>query len=403
MILGVAVGYACHLAVGDLKATAGVFSIVADVFLRLVRMIIAPLVFTTLVSGVANMDDRKSLGRIGLKTLTWFAAASLASLSIGLLLANLTHPGIASSLSRPSPGAETHLAPPSLNWQDFVVHIFPRSLFEAMAGNDIMQILIFALFFGVALGELDNEPGRRIRETIDGVQEVMLRVTNAVMWFAPVGIFASLAAVVTLQGLSVLLTYGRLIGSFYLALACLWTVLLIAGGAVLNRRVLDLVKLIRAPMMLAFSTASSEAAYPLMLERLQRFGVKRQLLGFVLPLGYSFNLDGSMIYQSFAAVFIAQAFDVHMSLNQQITMLLVLMVSSKGMAAVPRGSLAVITATLPMFGLPEAGVMLVMGVDQFLDMGRTATNVLGNSVAAAVLARWENELASPEPVPTGVS
>jgi Na+/H+-dicarboxylate symporter len=267
-----------------------------------------------------------------------------------------------------------------------------------MASNSIIQILIFSLFFGTALGKVNGDSGRFLRQAIDGLLDVMLRITNTVMSFAPLGIFAALVAALAVQGLAVLVTYGKFIGSFYVAMASLWAVLFLAGYVVLKRRMFGLIRLVREPMMIAFSTASSEAAYPTMIERLQRFGIKKHLVGFMLPLGYSFNLDGSMVYQSFAAVFIAQAFNVQMTLGHQIIMLLVLMISSKGMAAVPRGSLVVLAAISPTFGLPEAGVLLVMGIDQFLDMGRTATNVLGNSIATAVVAKWEDVL-GPETTP----
>jgi Na+/H+-dicarboxylate symporter len=393
MALGVVVGYVCHIAAADAaatKITAGYFSIVTDIFFRMIKMVIAPLVFSTLVSGIANMDDTKSIGRIGLKTLSWFVVASLVSLSIGLLFVNLLHPGAAMNLPLPNPIASLDTG--AFNLGEFVTHLFPKSIFEAMAGNEIIQILIFSLFFGVALGKMTSASGSLVKEAINGLQDLMLRVTGAVMSLAPLGVFCAVAAVITVHGLAVLVTYGRFIGSFYLALACLWTVLFFAGYLVLKSRMLSLAKLVRTPMIIAFSTASSEAAYPAMLESLQRFGLKRHLVGFVLPLGYSFNLDGSMVYQAFAAIFIAQAFHVQMSLGLQITMLLVLLISSKGIAAVPRGSLVVVASVLHMFGLPEAGLALIIGADQFLDMGRTATNVLGNSIAAAVVAKWENEL-----------
>ncbi|BCG04500.1 hypothetical protein PPGU19_090680 (plasmid) [Paraburkholderia sp. PGU19] len=262
-----------------------------------------------------------------------------------------------------------------------------------MATNEIMQILVFSVFFGIGLGRVSGTAaGQALKRAIDGLMDVMLLVTNAVMMFAPFGICAAIAGVVTVQGLDVLITYGKLIGWFYVALVAMWTVLYFVGRAILGGRMPELVKTIREPMLIAFSTASSEAAYPRLIEVLQGFGVRKRLVGFVLPLGYSFNLDGSMVYQAFAAVFVAQAFNVHMSIGQQIIMLLVLMISSKGMAAVPRGSLVVVAAILPMFHLPEAGLLLVMGVDQFFDMGRTATNVLGNSIATAVIAKWEGEL-----------
>jgi Na+/H+-dicarboxylate symporter len=396
MGLGVVAGFLCHLHVADghRAAVASYFSIITEVFLRLIKMIIAPLVFATLVSGLANMDDAKSIGRIGMKTLSWFFGASLISLSIGLLFVNVMHPGTSHNAPGPdAAAASASLQSGVLNFNDFVTHIFPKSIFEAMANNDILPILVFAMFFGIALGRVPGEAGHVLRLTVDGVVDVMFRITKAVMLLAPLGIFAALAAAITVHGLSILLTYGALIGSFYAALASLWIVLILAGYIILRRRVFDLVKIVREPMLIAFSTSSSEAAYPSTIESLKRFGIEERIVGFVLPLGYSFNLDGSMVFQAFASVFIAQAFGVNMTLGNEILMLLVLMISSKGMAAVPRGSLVVLSVVLPMFGLPEAGVLLVMGVDQFLDMGRTATNVLGNSIATAVVSKWEGQLA----------
>lgn len=396
MVLGVLTGYICHDIASNeaaAKAIASNFGVATEIFLRLIKMIIGPLVFATIVSGIASMDSGKAIGRIGAKAIGWFVLASFASLTVGLVFVNLTQPGANLGIPLPAADATTSLKTTSLNLKDFLTHMFPKSIAEAMVGNQIMQILVFSVFFGVALSKVPGAAGEHLRKAIDGLMEVMLRVTNAVMMVAPFGIFAAIASVVTVQGLGVIITYGKLIGWFYVALFALWTLLFFAGRAVLGRRMRELTKAIREPMMIAFSTASSEAAYPKLTEVLQRFGVRKRLVGFVLPLGYSFNLDGSMVYQAFAAVFIAQAFGVEMSLGTQVTMLLVLMVSSKGMAAVPRGSLVVVAAILPMFGLPEAGLLLVMGIDQILDMGRTATNVLGNSIATAVVAKWEGELA----------
>ncbi|MGF6659230.1 Na+/H+-dicarboxylate symporter [Paraburkholderia atlantica] len=397
MVLGVLVGYACNRYAGNeatAKAIASDFGVVTGIFLRLVKMIIAPLVFATLVSGISSMDSGKSIGRIGAKTIGWFVVASLISLTIGLLFVNIARPG--AHLNLPLPAADVHpnLQTSALNFKDFLTHMFPSSVIEAMANNQIMQILVFSLFFGIALGKVPGLPGEFLKRSIDGLMDVMLRATNAVMLFAPVGVFAAIAGAVTSQGLGIIFTYGKLIGWFYIALFTLWGALYLAGRAALGCRMGQLFRSIREPMIIAFSTASSEAAYPKLTEVLQEFGVRKRLVGFVLPLGYSFNLDGSMVYQAFAAIFIAQAFGVDMPIGIQITMLLILMVSSKGMAAVPRGSLVVVAAILPMFHLPEAGLLLVMGIDQILDMGRTATNVLGNSIATAVVAKWEGELAA---------
>ncbi|MGE5385798.1 MAG: dicarboxylate/amino acid:cation symporter [Betaproteobacteria bacterium] len=398
MVLGVLVGYLCNTMAPNpaaAKDIAGYFSLVTDIFLRLIKMIIAPLIFSTLVAGLAGMGDAKVVGRIGGKALGWFVFASFCSLFIGLLMANTLHPGSSVGVPLPEVGAATNLKTTALNLKDFIAHVFPKSIFEAMAGNEVLQILIFALFFGIALGKLQDGTAKSLLKTMEELVHVMLQVTDYVMRFAPIGVFAAVAAVITTQGLGILMVYGKFIGSFYVALAVLWLVLLTAGYFVLGKEVFRLVKLIRGPMLIGFSTASSESAYPKLMEQLEKFGVKDRVTGFVLPLGYSFNLDGSMIYTAFAALFIAQAYDIPMTLGQQLTMLLVLMVSSKGIAGVPRASLVVVAAVLPMFNLPEAGLLLIMGVDHFLDMGRTLTNVLGNGIATAVVAKWEKAI---EPV-----
>ncbi|GFO59016.1 C4-dicarboxylate ABC transporter [Geomonas silvestris] len=397
MLLGIGVGYACNVNAPSpdaAKEIAGYFSILTDIFLRLIKMIIGPLVFATLVAGIAGMGDSKAVGRIGMKAMLWFICASLASLFIGMFFVDILQPGHAMNLTLPAAGAATNLKTSSLNLKDFITHVFPKSFFDAMAQNEILQILVFSVFFGFAIGSLKEGKGAKtILKFVDELGHVMLRVTDYVMWFAPVGVFAAIASVITVQGLGVLLTYGKFITGFYVALAALWTLLFIGGFVVLRGRIFGLLKMIQEPMLLAFSTASSEAAYPKTLEQLKKFGVSDKISGFVLPLGYSFNLDGSMIYQAFAIIFVAQAFNIELSISKQITILLVLMITSKGMAGVARASLVVVAATLPMFNLPEAGLLLIMGIDQFLDMGRTATNVIGNSIATAVVAKWEGGLA----------
>jgi Na+/H+-dicarboxylate symporter len=267
-----------------------------------------------------------------------------------------------------------------------------------MAQNEVLQIVIFSLFFGFALGSLKDESADQVIGFIQGLSKAMLRVTDYVMRFAPIGVFAAVASVIATQGFGVLFTYGKFLGGFYMGLALLWAILIGVGYFFLRSSVFTLLKLLRAPIMLAFSTASSESAFPKTLEQLEKFGVDEKVSGFVLPLGYSFNLDGSMMYQAFAILFIAQAYNIDMSLSQQLTMLLVLMISSKGMAGVSRASLVVVAAVLPMFNLPEAGLLLIMGIDQFLDMGRTATNVVGNGIAASVIAKWEGALGKSKPV-----
>lgn len=394
MLLGIMVGYIFHSFAPDTqtaKEIAGYFSLVTDIFLRMIKMIIAPLVFATLVTGIASMGDAGAVGRIGLKAMLWFVCASIVSLLLGLALVNLFEPGVHMQLVLPDAAASSGLKTADLNLKGFITHVFPRSIAEAMAGNEILQILVFSLFFGAALGFVKGQGYTTLDKCLDELVRIMFRITDYVMRLAPIGVFAAMAAVITVQGLGVLLSYGKLIGEFYLGLALLWGILLAVGYLFLGKSVGGLLQLIREPIMLAFSTASSESAYPKTIESLEKFGVSKRISSFVLPLGYSFNLDGSMMYQAFAVLFIAQAYGIEMSFAQQLILLLVLMVTSKGMAGVARASLVVVAATLPMFNLPEAGLLLIMGIDQFFDMGRTATNVLGNSLATAVVAKLEGE------------
>jgi Na+/H+-dicarboxylate symporter len=394
LVAGVLVGYICHTAfpAETSKEIAGYFSALTEIFLHLVKMIIAPLVFATLVVGIASMGDAKSVGRVGAKALGWFVTASLVSLLLGLFWANVFRPGDGTHLTLPDAGAATHLKTASLDFKHFIVGIFPKSIFEALATNSVLQIVVFSLFFGFALCTVKSQTSNVIKSFFEELVHVMIRVTDYVMLFAPVGVFAAVAAAITVQGLGVLATYAKFIASFYFALATLWLVLIAAGYVVLRKRVFKLLSMVKAPTLIAFFTASSEAAYPKTMEQLEKFGVKDEVTGFVLPMGYAFNLDGSMIYQAFAILFIAQVYGIEMSFATQLSMLLVLMISSKGMAGVSRASLVVVAATLPLFGLPEAALLLIMGIDVFLDMGRTATNVIGNSIATAVVAKWEGKL-----------
>jgi Na+/H+-dicarboxylate symporter len=392
MAAGIATGWILHLVVRDaatLKSVADTLSILTDVFLRLIRMVIAPLVLSTLVVGVAHMEDRAAIGRVGARTLAWFVCASIVSLSLGLIMANLLQPGNAFSLHAPAGGASG--APGGFNLHDFVTHLVPASIVEAMANNEILQIVVFAVFLGLAVGAVEDR-APAILALAEQTAQVMLKLTGLVMWFAPPAIFAALASTIATQGPEALIGYARFVGGYYLALLVLWALMAAVGFLAVGRRLPALAAAARDPAIIAFSTASSEAAYPRLLEGLERFGVSPRIASFVLPLGYSFNLDGAMMYCAFAILFIAQAYGIRLSAGQQITMLLLLMVTSKGIAGVPRASLVVVAAALPVFRLPEAGLLLVLAVDHLLDMGRSATNVIGNSLAAAVVARWEGEL-----------
>ncbi|WP_104012689.1 dicarboxylate/amino acid:cation symporter [Burkholderia anthinoferrum] len=396
MLAGIAIGYMVFTSFPDKKAAteiAGYISLVSDVFLRLIKMVIGPLVFSTLVVGIAHMGDAASVGRVFAKAFGWFITASLVSLLLGLLMANLLRPGDNLGLPLPDIGASANLATSKFTLKDFVGHMVPKSIAEAMANNEILQIVVFSMFFGVALAAL-GERGKILVAAIDQLSHVMLKITGYVMKLAPLAVLAAMAATVAVNGLSVLLKFAVFMGDFYLSLFLLWALLVCAGLLFLGPRVFKLLVLIKEAFMLSFATASSEAAYPKILDALDRFGVKRKISSFVMPMGYSFNLDGSMMYCTFASLFIAQAYNVHLSLGTQITMLLVLMLTSKGMAGVPRASLVVIAATLHQFNIPEAGLLLILGVDTFLDMGRSATNAVGNSIASAVVAKWEGELMS---------
>ena len=393
MILGVLVGWGVnqYLDADQAASAAKNLNLITDVFLRLIKMIIAPLVFTTLVAGIAHMEDAASVGRIGVKTMSWFIGASVVSLVLGLVMVQLLQPGAGMQLPEAALATTPAASTDAFSLHGFVTHLVPTSIFDAMAKNEILQIVVFSLFVGTAVAALDDK-APAVLNLVEQAASIMLKVTEFVMKLAPFAIFAALASTIATQGLEMLGVYAKFVLGFYGSMALLWGLLFLAGAVVLGRRVIPLFKVIRTPALLAFSTASSEAAYPRILDALPTVGVRRRIVSFVLPLGYSFNLDGSMLYCTFATMFIMQAHGVHLSVSQQIFMLLLLMVTSKGIAGIPRASLVVIMATLTYFGLPEAWIAIVLGVDHLLDMGRSATNVVGNSVAAAVVAKWEGEL-----------
>jgi Na+/H+-dicarboxylate symporter len=380
---------------GDLKQLyLDSFGLLSSIFLSLIKMLVAPLILSTIVVGIAHMGDSTALGRIGVRAILWFITASLISIGLGLLMVNLLQPGVGVDTSGASAKAVGEVA--KLDFFQFILHIFPKNAIEALATNNILQILVFSLFAGVALSAI-GERGAPLVRGADALAEMMLQITGYVMRFAPFAVFGALAKVVASSGLDILWTFVKLVGGFYLSLAILWAILLSVGALFLHGRIWTLIRYIREPMLIAFSTASSEAALPKLYEQLDRFGVPRRISGFMLPMGYSFNLDGSMMYMSFATIFIAQAFNVPLDWTTQILILLTLMISSKGVAAVPRASLVVITGTLAMFGLPVEGVAIILAIDQFLDMGRTATNVVGNAVATSVITKWEGMLEVEEP------
>lgn len=397
MVSGILIGWLFHsnLSTTQAENIASYFKILTDIFLRLIKMIIAPLVFATIVSGLISMGKSSSLGSITLKAMSWFIGASLISLLLGMGMANLLQPGAGMNLPIPTAPVDVGVSATSLNIQAFITHIFPKSFAEAMANNEILQILIFSIFFGSALAYVHHQQdeGTVIAKIIDELCRVMFRITDYVMMFSPIAVFSAIASAITLKGPQIIIDYSVFIGEFYASLFILWAVIISVGYIFLKKDVFRLLKAVREPAVLGFATASSESAYPKLMVALEKFGVPKRIISFVLPLGYSFNLDGSMIYMSFAVLFIAQAYNIDLSLSQQILMLLTLMITSKGIAGVSRASLVVIAATLAMFKLPEAGILLILAVDHFLDMGRTATNIIGNSVATAVIAKTESHKA----------
>ncbi len=392
MVLGIAAGGLVHSWVADpatIKLIAGYVSIGSTVFLRLIKMIIAPLVFSTLVVGIGHMTDAGAVGRVGGKAMLWFVSASLVSLSLGLVLVNLFQPGdgIHKIVTGVTSGIDSH----AMTLDGFVKHVVPDSAVRPMVDNEILQIVVFSIFFGIACAAMGAR-ARVVLQGIEGLSHIVLKMTGYVMKLAPLAVFCAMTATISTNGLGILVNYAKFMGEFYFGLVCLWLVLIVAGFVFLGPAVKRLVMLVQEPFLLAFSTASSEAAYPKMLEQLAKFPISRKISSFVLPLGYSFNLDGTMMYCTFASVFIAQAYDIPLSFGTQVAMLLTLMLTSKGVAGVPRASLVVIAATLSQFGLPEEGLLLILGIDTFLDMGRSATNVIGNSLATAVVAKWEGQL-----------
>src|SRR5436189_3195780 len=382
LVLGIIVGYvwpAFGVAIRPL----------ADAFLRMIKMIIAPLLFSTLVVGIAGTGDLRAMGRIGLKAIVYFEAATTISLFLGLALVNIFQPG--AGLSLPV-GADTRAAAGLIQNQqhgwDIFLHLFPTSVVDAMARGDILQVVVFSTFFGIALGAIGAK-GQPVLHVLESTAHVMFKFTGYVMAFAPIGVFAAIAATVGGKGLGILLTLGKLVALMYGGLAIF--VLIVLGGVSYLIRVpfLTFPKAFREPFLIAFTTASSEAALPKALEVMERFGVAKNIVGFVLPTGYSFNLDGTTLYLSLASVFVAELAGVPMTFGRQLVMMLTLMLTSKGVAGVPRAALVVLTATLTQFGLPLEGAAILLGIDQIMDMGRTAVNVMGNCIATAVVARWE--------------
>ena len=397
MLAGIITGYFIHRNASPetIQKFSTNIRLLTTIFLRLVMMIIAPLVFTTLVVGIAKLGDLKTVGRVGGKALLWFITASLVSLLLGMLLVNFFQPGAAIDLSNADTAGARDLIGKTQEFSivKFVEHVFPKSLIEAMATNEILQIVVFSIFFGVAATSIGDFV-KPVVKSLEAVSHVILKMVGYVMNFAPIGVFGAIAAVIATKGLEVFKFYGLYLSYFLLGIAILWAILLAVGFLILKHRVPALLRRIAQPLLVAFSTTSSEAVFPKLTEELERFGCRDKIVAFILPLGYSFNLDGSMMYMTFASLAIAQAYGIHIDLGTQLTMLLVLMLTSKGIAGVPRASLVVVTATCAMFGIPPEGIALILPIDHFCDMFRTMTNVLGNSLATSVVSKWEGELES---------
>lgn len=400
MGLGMLTGYIVHdySSPEFIKGFAKNINLLGKIFIRLVQMIIAPLVFSTLVVGIAKLGDMKTVGRVGGKALLWFISASLVSLLVGLVLVNTFQPGHYIDLSQADTAGVKDLMAKNQEFsiEKFVEHIIPRSVIEAMATNEILQLVVFSIFFGVAMTAL-GDYAKPLIKALDIVAHVILKMVGYVMNVAPFGVFGALAAVVAVKGLRIFEFYIFYFIFFLLGILVLWIILLSVGYLILGDRVPRLLKRISSPLLIAFGTTSSEAVFPKLTEELERFGCKDKIVSFVLPLGYSFNLDGSMMYMTFASLAIAQAYKVPLDLGTQLTMLLVLMVTSKGIAGVPRASLVIVLATCSMFGIPPEGVALILPIDHFCDMFRTMTNVVGNALATSVVSKWEGEL-GPEQV-----
>jgi Na+/H+-dicarboxylate symporter len=393
MILGAILGIVIYTNFSSevAQSFSSKIKMLATVFIRLVQMIISPLVFTTLVVGIAKLGDIKAVGRIGGKALGWFFTASFISLLLGMFFVNVLEPGVGLNLSNIdlSTASEVTAKTQNLSFENFIEHIVPKSIFEAMATNEILQIVIFSIFFGLAAAAI-GETVKPVIHALDKTSHIVLKMVNYVMKFAPIGVFGAIAGVFAVRDFQELaITYFKYFGSFLIGISSLWIVLILVGYLFLKSRMTTLLNRIMNPLIVAFGTTSSEAVFPKLTEELERFGVKDKIVSFMLPLGYSFNLDGSMMYMTFASIFIAQAYGIELSLGTQMTMLLVLMLTSKGIAGVPRASLVVVAATCGMFDIPVEGIALILPIDHFCDMFRSATNVLGNALATSVVGQWE--------------
>lgn len=399
MLAGILTGAMIHsyASANTIQAWSGNITLFTDIFLRLIKMVIAPLVFSTLTVGIMKLGETSTIGRVGGKAMVWFISSSVLSILVGLFIVTLQHPGSGLNLTIPKDTVDTGLAVSGMSLKGFLSHTIPTSIVGAMADNEILQIVVFSMFFGIGGASLGQKFNAPLVAALDVVSHIMLKVTGYVMYVAPLAIFAAISSVIATEGLGILLNYASFIGGYYVAILLTCCALVAIGYMVLKKEVFRLLGMLKDPVLVAFTTSSSEAAYPKTLEQLTKFGCSRNIVSFVLPIGYSFNLVGSMVYCSFASMFIAQAYNIHLSFSEIAVLMLTLMLASKGIAGVPRSALVVLAATIPSFNIPVAGILLLMGIDHFLDMGRSAINVLGNGVATAMLSQNEGQLSEVDP------
>ncbi|UGS40077.1 dicarboxylate/amino acid:cation symporter [Pseudocitrobacter corydidari] len=398
MLAGILTGAMIHsyASADSITAWSDNITLLTDIFLRLIKMVIAPLVFSTLTVGIMRLGETSTIGRVGGKAMVWFISSSVLSILVGLFIVTLEQPGSGLNLAIPVDAVETGISTSSMSLKAFLAHTIPTSIAGAMADNEILQIVVFSMFFGIGGASLGQKFNAPLVAALDVVSHIMLKVTGYVMYVAPLAIFAAISSVIAKEGLGILLNYASFIGGYYLAIVLTCLVLIGVGYMVLKKDIFRLVNMLKDPVLVAFTTSSSEAAYPKTLEQLAKFGCSPNIVSFVLPIGYSFNLVGSMVYCSFASMFIAQAYNIQLSFSEITVLMLTLMLASKGIAGVPRSALVVLAATIPSFNIPVAGILLLMGIDHFLDMGRSAINVLGNGVAAAMLSQNEGMLSEGE-------
>jgi proton glutamate symport protein len=393
MLLGAELGH-------ELGKSAANLQVLSGIFLKLVKTIVAPLIFSTLVVGIASHSNLKQVGRMGIKALLYFELVTTVALFIGLGAINLTQAGV--GVPQPSAGAASAaaVAAPPQKWTDIVLHIFPENIAKSVAEGQILQIVVFSVIFGIALAQIGEEKRRPMLAFCESLSELMFKFTNIVMLSAPIGVAGAMAYTVGTMGFGVMGNLVKLLLTLYAALIVFVLGVLLPIAVIARLPLRRFVRAVAEPFSIAFATASSEAALPRALENMEAFGVPKQIVAFVLPTGYSFNMDGSTLYLSLASIFVAQAAGIHLSFGQQLIMVFTLMVTSKGVAGVPRAVLVILLGTLDSFHLPVWPVLVILGIDQFMDMARTATNVLGNCLASAVIARWEGEFGTETPSPT---